>query len=299
MKANARTFEEDRMNDRYIAHLTHDIVGHLAAIQSCLGVALTGTLDKQSSEFVQRAYNRTCKLTNFIQMLIKLDKKIRQNGKMETSIFPLEHTVNNVIDALRSKAGENSIQLRCSASDNLNDIHGNEPSIEEMLTNILLIAINNSKNDGEILVHVTNQLNSVQLEISFARVNIPAIERTRKFDLLYQTSSVLDTDKAGSDLGWIMAKYIVEIHGGKIVVNSKKAEQVTITSQNEKASHGIATNVSINILHANRTFPSNLRISFKIRIYRNSLILPDFVVYIVMRNSFSGYYRKAVTCFVQ
>jgi signal transduction histidine kinase len=229
MKANARTFEEDRMNDRYIAHLTHDIVGHLAAIQSCLGVALTGTLDKQSSEFVQRAYNRTCKLTNFIQMLIKLDKKIRQNGKMETSIFPLEHTVNNVIDALRSKAGENSIQLRCSASDNLNDIHGNEPSIEEMLTNILLIAINNSKNDGEILVHVTNQLNSVQLEISFARVNIPAIERTRKFDLLYQTSSVLDTDKAGSDLGWIMAKYIVEIHGGKIVVNSKKAEQVTIT----------------------------------------------------------------------
>lgn len=225
---NARTFEQDRMNDRYIAHLTHDIVGHLGTIQSCLGVALTGTLDNQSSEFVQRAYNRTCKLTNFIKMLIKLDKKIRQNGKMEASVFPLKNTINNVIKALRPKAAENSIQLNCSVSDNLHKIYGNEPSIEEMFTNLLLIAINNAQSGGEISVHVANQPNSVQLEISFARANIPAAEQTRKFDLLYQISSVSETDKTGSDLGWIMAKYIVEIHDGKIVVDSKKAEQVTI-----------------------------------------------------------------------
>jgi signal transduction histidine kinase len=227
--ADTRLFEEDRMNDRYIAHLTHDIVGHLATIQSCLGVALTGTLDKQSSEFVQRAYNRTCKLTNFIKMLINLDRKIRQNGKMETSVFSLKHTVDNVIGALGSKAGQNSIQLRCSVSDNLHNIYGNELSVEEMLTSILLIAINNSQSDGEILVRVTNQLNSVQLQIGFARVNIPAVGQTKKFDLLYQTNSMSDTDETGSDLGWIMAKYIAEIHDGKIVVDSKKAEQVTIT----------------------------------------------------------------------
>jgi hypothetical protein len=63
-------------------------------------------------------------------------------------------------------------------------------------------------------------------------------------------------------------------------------------------SYGVATNVSVNILHANRTFPSNFRIFFKIRIYRNSLILLAFVVYIAVRNSFSGCRTKAVACFV-
>jgi signal transduction histidine kinase len=228
MMASAWMFEENRMNDRYIAHLTHDIMGHLGTIQSCLGVALTGTLDNQSSEFVQRAYNRTCKLTNFIKMLIKLDKKIRQNGKMKTSVFPLKHTVNKVVEALRPKAAENSVQLHCLISDNLHDIYGNEPSIEEMFTYILLIAMNNARGGGEVLVQVTNQPDSARLEINFARADNPAIEQKRKFDLLYQTSSVSDTDETGSDLGWIMAKYVAEIHGGKIVVDSKKAEQATI-----------------------------------------------------------------------
>lgn len=216
------------MNDRYIAHLTHDIVGHLATIQSCLGVALTGTLDKQSSEFVQRAYNRTCKLTSFIKMLIKLDKKIRQNGKVEMSLFSLKHAVNNVIDALRSKAGEKSIQLHCHFSDALHNIHANERSIEEMLTNILFTAINDGQVNGEILVRVTNQLNFVELQISFARDNIPVVEQPKKLDELYHNNAS-DIDKSGSDFGWIIAEYIAEIHGGNIIVNNKKEKEAAFT----------------------------------------------------------------------
>jgi signal transduction histidine kinase len=226
--ADARQSEENQMNDRYIAHLTHDIVGHLATIQSCLGVALTGTLDKQSSEFVQRAYNRTCKLTNFTKTMIKLDRKIRQNGKMETSVFSLKHTVNNVIDALRSKAGEKSIQLHCSFSDTLHNICGNEPSIEEMLTNLLLIAIDDTQANGEISVSVMNQHNFVRLQISFIRHNIPVIEQPKKHDELFH-NNVSDTDKSGSDFEWIIAQYIAEIHGGNITINNEKEEKAAIT----------------------------------------------------------------------
>jgi hypothetical protein len=40
-EANVLLREKDRIKDEYVAHLTHDIKGHLAAIQSCLGVAVT------------------------------------------------------------------------------------------------------------------------------------------------------------------------------------------------------------------------------------------------------------------
>jgi K+-sensing histidine kinase KdpD len=226
--ADARQFEEKQMNDRYIARLMHDIVGHLATIQSCLGVALTGTLDKQSSEFVQRAYNRTCKLTDFIKALVKLDKKIRQNGKMEASVFSLKHTANNVIDALKSQAAEKSLQLHCSFSDALHNIYGNEPSIEEMLKNLLLIAVNDAQANGEISLCVTNQSNSIRLQISFIRHNIPVVEQPKKFDELYH-NNVPDIDNSSPDFAWVIAQYIAEIHGGNITVNNKKEEKAAIT----------------------------------------------------------------------
>ena len=225
---DARQFEENQMNDRYIARLTHDIVGHLATIQSCLGIALTGTLDKQSSEFVQRAYNRTLKLTDFIKALVKLDKKIRENGNMETSDFSLKHTVNNVIDALKSQAAEKSLQLHCSFSDAPHNIYGNEPSIEEMLTNLLLIAINNTRANEEISVCVTNQLNSIRLQISFVCNNIPVVEQPKRFDELYH-NNMSDIDNSSPDFTWVIAQYIAEIHGGNITVNNKKEEKAVIT----------------------------------------------------------------------
>ncbi len=139
-EANLLLQEKDRIKDEYVAHLTHDIRGHLATIQSCLSVVLTGTLDKQSSEFTSRAFKRTKKLTDFVKIFMNLTK-MRLNGKADMSEFPLKRTANRVVDALRSGAEEKSIKLICHISDTVENIHGVESYIEDMLATLLLNAI--------------------------------------------------------------------------------------------------------------------------------------------------------------
>lgn len=186
-KTNARLLEKDRIKDEYVAHLTHDIRGHLATIQSCLSVVLTGTLDKQSSEFTGRAFRRTKKLTDFAKTFMTLTK-IRLNGKADMSEVSLKRTVNRVVDALRSGAEEKSIKLICHISDTVENIHGVELYIEEMLTTLLLNAIKYTPENGDITVRLASELDSVRLQISDTGIGIPAAEQAKIFDEFYRAA---------------------------------------------------------------------------------------------------------------
>jgi signal transduction histidine kinase len=223
---NARLIEKDHIKDKYVSRLTHDIRGHLSTIQSCLSVALTGTLDKQSSDFANRALKRTKKLTDFTKTFSILTK-IRLNGKADMSEFSLKRTVNRAVDALRSGAEEKSIKLTCHISDTVENIYGIESYIEEMLTTLLLNAIKYTPENGQITVRLTSGLDSVCLDISDTGIGIPAAEQAKIFDEFYRTGKAATTEEKGPELGLIIVKYIVEVHGGTIAIDSQEGRGTT------------------------------------------------------------------------
>ena len=227
-QANARLLENDRIKDEYVDRLTHDIRGHIATIQSCLGVVLTGTLDKQSSEFTTRAFKRTKKLTDFTKTFMTLTK-IRLKGKADMSEVSLKRTVNRVVDAMRSGAEEKSIKLICHISDTLENIHGVELYIEEMLMTLLLNAIKYTPENGDITVCLTSEHDSIRLQISDTGIGIPAAEQTKIFDEFYRAGKATEVEEKGPGLGLVIVKYIVEIHGGNIAVDSMEGRGTTFT----------------------------------------------------------------------
>ena len=227
-KTNARLLEKDHIKDEYVARLTHDIRGHLATIQSCLSVVLIGTLDKQSSEFTTRAFKRTKKLTDFAKTFMTLTK-VRLNGKADMSEFSLKLTVNRVVDSLRSGAEEKSIKLTCSISETVENIQGVESYIEEMLVTLLLNAIKYTPENGDITVRLKRELNSVCLQISDIGIGIPAAEQVRMFDEFYRAGKATEVEENSPGLGLVIVKYIVEIHGGNIVVDSQEGRGTTFT----------------------------------------------------------------------
>ena len=189
---------------------------------------LTGTLDKQSSEFAGRAFKRIKKLTDFAKTFAMLTK-IRLNGKADMSEFSLKRTVNHVVDALRSGAEEKSIKLICHISDTVDNMHGVESSIEEMLTTLLLNAIKYTPENGVITVRLTSELDSVRLQISDTGIGIPAAEQAKIFDEFYRAGKATEVEKDSPDLGLVIVKYIVEIHDGNIEVDSQEGRGTTFT----------------------------------------------------------------------
>ena len=99
-QANILLRKKDRIKDEYVLRVTHDIKGHLAAIQNCLYVIsrkLIGPLNEQQQDFISRADKRTTKLTSFVKALLRLTQ-IRLSNNLKTEVFSLKDTINTALD---------------------------------------------------------------------------------------------------------------------------------------------------------------------------------------------------------
>ncbi len=147
---------------------------------------------------------------------------MRLNDKLEKDIFPLRETVHNAIAAVTTKAGEKSITLNYTVEPSVEKICGNQFSIEEVFTNLLLNAIRYTPEKGTVTINAKNGKDCVVIEIADTGIGIPADEIGDVFNEFFRASNARKLHQDGTGLGLSITKYIVERHGGKIWVDSIK-----------------------------------------------------------------------------
>jgi signal transduction histidine kinase len=121
LQINAELKQKDKIKDEYVSRVTHDIKGHLAAIQTCLDVVqknLFGSLNEKQADFVDRAHSRTCKLTKFVRTLLELTQ-MRLSNNLEMSVFSLPEIVGNSLETVKIKVQSKSITLNSEIESSL------------------------------------------------------------------------------------------------------------------------------------------------------------------------------------
>ncbi len=212
--ANEQLREKDRIKDEYVAHLTHDIKGHLAAIQSCLSVAVTDSLSSPAAEFVRRAYGRTQKLTGFVRMLLRLTR-LKLDGRLEMEVFSVSDAVREAAEAVRPTMEQKCLDLECSFAPQA-CASGHAGSFKEAVVNLLVNAARYTPEHGTVSVRVEAQAESVVVEVSDTGIGIPQEEQPRIFEEFYRASNARQIEHEGDGLGLSLVKRVVDLHGGTI-----------------------------------------------------------------------------------
>jgi len=229
--ANIQLKEKDRIKDEYVSRVTHDIKGHLAAIQSCLFIASdesAGALSEKQSDFMQRALGRTGQLTNFVKELLNLTQ-MRLSGRLQMEAFSLSDTISKALDSIARKAKDKSITVTSDVEPSIGQIIGNEFSINEMLTNLLFNAVKYSPENKSVHLEAKSHDDYVQIDIADTGIGIPADELGNVFEEFFRASNAKQREKDGTGLGLSIVKQIVERHGGKISVQSQQGQGTTFT----------------------------------------------------------------------
>jgi len=220
---NVELEKKDKLKNEYVLHVTHDIKGHLAAILSCLEVirkGITGPLNKEQENFINRVFERTELLSNFVKNLLNLTK-IRLEHRSEFEEFSLRDLLNKVIIPIQILARDKSLNFNINIDKSIDKITGNPYTIEELYSNLLLNAIKYTQPNGQISITVKNRLNHIVSEITDSGMGIPSEEIVNVFDEFYRASNVPKDDNTGSGLGLSIAKQIVKNHKGRIWVKSE------------------------------------------------------------------------------
>jgi len=230
-EANIQLKEKDRIKDEYVSRVTHDIKGHLAAMQSCLYIATdesSGSLSDKQSDFLSRVRRRTAQLSDFVNELLNLTQ-MRLSGQFKVAPFSLPASISQALSAVERKAEDKSITVTSNIEPSVDLITGNQFSINEMLTNLLFNAIKYTPEKKTVHIEAKSHDDYVQIDIADTGIGIPADEVGNVFDEFFRASNAKKSEKDGTGLGLSIVKQIVERHGGQISVKSQEGQGTTFT----------------------------------------------------------------------
>jgi signal transduction histidine kinase/putative methionine-R-sulfoxide reductase with GAF domain len=230
---NARLFDEIAQKSReleiasqhksqFVANMSHELRTPLAAI---LGYAeliqegFYGPLSDKALESLTRIRSNGKHLLGLINTVLDIAKIESGQFTLNMSEYAIESVVETVRSATESLAQNKKLTLKTEVADSLPIGVGDEQRLTQVLLNLVGNAIKFT-DAGEVRVTAKAIDGHFAVTVADTGPGIPAEHQTRIFDQFHQVDSSNTKAKGGTGLGLAIAKQIVEMHGGRIWVES-------------------------------------------------------------------------------
>jgi len=221
-EANLKLLEKDRLKDEYVTMVSHDLKSPLASIQSLLEVLLggfAGPVDEKIKEILQRIGKKIEFLHHYTKDLLDLSR-IRAEKNLNLKIFNIKEVIDTAAEIAMPKTEGKKIQLNVEIAKQLLDIEADKELITYVFLNLIANAFKYTPSGGKVLVQVSQKNSSITVEVKDTGIGIPAQDLPHIFEEFFRASNVAKTTK-GTGLGLSLVKYIIEKHGGNILLESE------------------------------------------------------------------------------
>jgi two-component system sensor histidine kinase KdpD len=142
--------------------------------------------------------------------------------KLEKDNYHLSEIINSIEGRL-AKLTEHH-RLTINVPSELPEVYVDEGRIGQVITNLVENAAKYAPEGSEISIGAEQASDEIIVSVTDEGEGVPPELQDKLFDRFYQTESIVTGRKKGTGLGLSICKGIVEIHGGRIWVESKLGE---------------------------------------------------------------------------
>lgn len=218
--------EVDRMKSEFISTTSHELRTPLAAIKESVALVLDGTTGKPTPNqerflgLAKRNIDRLADLINNILDLSKIDTGKMQLDKRPCNVYELVDTVLGPMELLAQKG---KVSLRKDLSEGLPVINCDSNRLQQVLINLLGNALKFTPVTGTVTVSCRASAveSFLEFEISDTGPGMDEDGVSRLFQRFSQVDGSITRKYGGTGLGLAISKELVELHGGKIWVESQ------------------------------------------------------------------------------
>ncbi len=213
----------ERVRRDFVANVSHELRTPLTAIQGFSETLLAGALDDPQNrvrflEIILEHSKRLARLTDDLLMLSKMDAD-RLN--LEISRLSVSQFVESCVETTQRPAAEKDLRVSVNLAQCLPDIAADRRRLAEILQNLLDNAIQYTPPGGQIMVSASADSDEVTFTVSDTGIGIPQADQPRIFERFYRVDVARSREVGGTGLGLAIAKHLVEVHGGRIWVDSE------------------------------------------------------------------------------
>jgi signal transduction histidine kinase len=239
---NARLFHEiedkghqlaiaSQHKSQFLANMSHELRTPLNAILGYTELIMDqvyGETPEKMRGVLDRVQRNGKHLLGLINDVLDLSKIEAGQLSLTLSDYSVKDVVHSVYAAVESLATEKRLDLKIDVTPNIPPAHGDERRLTQVLLNLVGNAIKFT-DVGEVAIKASASNGSYTVSVHDTGPGIAAADQDKIFEEFQQADSSATKKKGGTGLGLAIAKRIIEMHGGKIWVESAVGNGATFS----------------------------------------------------------------------
>jgi len=213
----------ERVRRDFVANVSHEFRTPLTAIQGFAETLLAGAMDdpQNRERFLEIIVEHSRRLARLTEDLLKLSKMDADRLELEIRRVSVSQLIESCIETTQHRAAEKEIAISVKPINGVPDIAGDRRRLAEVLQNLLDNALQYTLSRGEIIVSAEARDSEVVFTVADTGIGIPKADQSRIFERFYRVDAARSRELGGTGLGLSIAKHIVEVHAGRIWVDSE------------------------------------------------------------------------------
>jgi len=213
----------ERVRRDFVANVSHEFKTPLTAIQGFAETLLAGAIDDPQNRlrFLEIILEHSRRLARLTDDLLKLSKMDADRLELEIRRLSVSQFVESCIETTQRPAAEKDLRISVNLQQPLPDIAADRRRLAEVLQNLLDNALQYTPAGGQIMVSASADDAEVRFTVSDTGIGIPRADQFRIFERFYRVDVARSREVGGTGLGLAIAKHLVEVHGGRIWVDSE------------------------------------------------------------------------------
>jgi signal transduction histidine kinase len=239
---NARLFSEieekgrqlalaSQHKSQFLANMSHELRTPLNAIlgyTELMQDSVYGEVPGKMRDVLDRVQSNSRHLLGLINDVLDLSKIEAGQITLSLASYSLDDVVHSVVTSVEPLAAEKGLDLKLDVGPNLPVGRGDGRRIAQVLLNLVGNAIKFT-DQGEVAISASAMNGAFNIAVRDTGPGIPVSEQVKIFEEFHQADNSATKTKGGTGLGLAIAKRIIEMHGGRISVESAPGAGATFS----------------------------------------------------------------------
>jgi signal transduction histidine kinase len=223
--------EASQHKSQFLANMSHELRTPLNAILGYTELILDsvyGEMPEKARSVLDRVQRNGRHLLGLINDVLDLSKIEAGQLTLSLTNYSLKDVVQTAYTAVEPLAAEKELKFKAEISPDLPTGRGDEHRLTQVLLNLVGNAIKFT-DSGQVLIKASTSDGSFHVAVQDTGPGISEVDQAKLFQQFQQADSSITRKKGGTGLGLAISKRIIEMHGGRIWVESTVGQGSTFS----------------------------------------------------------------------
>ncbi len=215
----------DQLKTDFISNISHELRTPMTSIKGYVEVLLmgaSGNVNEQQKHFLEIIQSNTNRLKSLVDDILDVSRIESGHIILRPELFDLLSKITDIIEIHKNSTLMDSkhISYQINLIGKIPSIVADPERIEQVLLNILNNARIYSYDESEITISLESLGEFIKIEVADLGVGIAKEEQEHIFERFFRGKNAVKVNSAGTGLGLSIARTLIEMHGGKIKMES-------------------------------------------------------------------------------